>query len=53
MGQGDLEECEACGGSDEANRHYEKEEDEEKEKEESASEEALDRHDLELSLGFT
>ena len=29
------------------------EEDEEKEEEESASEEALDRHDLELSLGFT
>ena len=29
------------------------EEDEEEEEEESASEEALDRHDLELSLGFT
>ena len=29
------------------------EEDEEKEEEESASEEALDRLDLELSLGFT
>ena len=27
MGQGDLEECEACGGSGEANRHYKKEED--------------------------
>ena len=30
-----------------------KEEEEEEEEEESASEEALDRHDLELSLGFT
>ena len=30
-----------------------KEEEEEEEDEESASEEALDRHDLELSLGFT
>ena len=29
------------------------EEEEEEEEEESASEEALDRHDLELSLGFT
>ena len=29
------------------------EEDNEEEEEESASEEALDRHDLELSLGFT
>ena len=27
MGQGNLEECEACGGSGEANRHYKKEED--------------------------
>ena len=30
-----------------------KEEEDEEEEEESASEEALDRHDLELSLGFT
>lgn len=29
------------------------EEEEEEEEEESASEEVLDRHDLELSLGFT
>ena len=28
MGQGDLEECEACGGSGEADRRYEKEGDE-------------------------
>ena len=24
VGQGNLEECEACGGSNEANHHYEK-----------------------------
>ena len=34
-------------------RAKEEKEEEEEEEEESASEEALDRHDLELSLGFT